>query len=99
MKKWVWLTMAAVCAICAVAVVGGAENQSLQLNTYTLSSQELPTSFDGFRIGNTAMTMRTVPEGSFFVLGDNLPESTDSRDVTVGMVREEDILGKVILEW
>ena len=54
MKKWVWLTMAAVCAICAVAVVGGAENQSLQLNTYTLSSQELPTSFDGFRIAQVS---------------------------------------------
>lgn len=54
MKKWVWLTMAAVCAVCAVAVVGGAENQSLQLNTYTLSSQELPTSFDGFRIAQVS---------------------------------------------
>ena len=54
MKKWVWLTMAAVCAICAVAVVGGVENQSLQLNTYTLSSQELPTSFDGFRIAQVS---------------------------------------------
>ena len=50
MKKWFWLLLSAVCAVCAVAIIGGVENQALQLNTYTLSSQELPTSFDGFRI-------------------------------------------------
>ena len=50
MKKWFWLVLSAVCAVCAVAIIGGVENQALQFNTYTLSSQELPTSFDGFRI-------------------------------------------------
>ena len=55
--------------------------------------------FDGIRIGNTAMTARVVPEDCYFVLGDNLPDSTDSRHVTVGMIKEKDILGKVILEW
>ena len=55
--------------------------------------------FDGIRIGNAAMTERTVPEKSYFLLGDNLADSTDSRHVTVGMVKERDILGKVILEW
>ena len=55
--------------------------------------------FDGIRTGNEVMTERQVPEGSYFVLGDNLPDSTDSRDLTVGMIREEDILGKVITEW
>lgn len=55
--------------------------------------------FDRIRIGNERMTMRTVPAESYFVLGDNLADSTDSRALTVGMIREEDILGKVILEW
>jgi len=55
--------------------------------------------FDGIRTGVETMVERKVPEGCYFVLGDNLPESIDSRDVTVGMVREKDILGKVILEW
>ena len=55
--------------------------------------------FDGIRAGVETMTERKVPEGCYFLLGDNLADSTDSRDVTVGMVREEDILGKVILEW
>ena len=55
--------------------------------------------FDEVRSGDEVMTARGVPEGSYFVLGDNLQGSTDSRNITVGMVREEDILGKVIVEW
>ena len=54
MKKWFWLALSAVCAVCAVAVVGSVENQALQFNTYTLSSQELPTPFDGFRIAQVS---------------------------------------------
>ena len=55
--------------------------------------------FDMIRVGNEVMTVREVPEDGYFVLGDHLSDSTDSRDITVGMIREKDILGKVILEW
>lgn len=55
--------------------------------------------FEQIHIGNERMLARVIPEESYFVLGDNLSDSTDSRSLTVGMVREEDILGKVILEW
>lgn len=55
--------------------------------------------FDGIRAGIEILEAQQVPEGCYFVLGDNLPDSTDSRDLTVGMIREKDILGKVILEW
>lgn len=38
----------------------------------------------------------TVPESSWFVMGDNRESSIDSRNTAVGCVYEEQIVGKVI---
>ena len=43
-----------------------------------------------------ALPELTVPEGCYFVLGDNRLDSVDSRDDRVGFVLEADIRGKVV---
>ena len=37
-----------------------------------------------------------IPEGKYMVMGDNRPESNDSRDKSFGLVDKSDIKGKVI---
>ena len=39
----------------------------------------------------------TLKDDEYFVLGDNRNKSTDSRFVTVGMIKKERIIGKVFM--
>lgn len=51
----------------------------------------------GSRTGD--MVEQYVSAGSYFVLGDNRMNSTDSRSETVGLVQKKDLQGKVIQQW
>jgi len=39
----------------------------------------------------------TIPEGEYFLMGDNRPTSIDSRSGSIGFIEEKDIIGRVFL--
>lgn len=41
----------------------------------------------------------TIPEGYYFVMGDNRNHSTDSRAMSVGLVKNDQIYGKAIVKY
>ena len=50
---------------------------------------------DGYT--KTEMDEITIPEGKLFCMGDNRQNSRDSRDPMIGLVDEDEVLGKAVL--
>ena len=52
-----------------------------------------------FTVGFDIQGTVTVPEGCYFVMGDNRNNSLDSRSKTIGFIKETDIIGESIFHF
>ncbi len=65
-------------------------NGELQKETY-ISSE--------FYAGNVGVGKYVVPENHVFVMGDNRPNSKDSRDTTVGFIPYDHVMGEAVFRF
>ncbi len=75
----------------------GGESIEIRDNTVYINGEVLEEEYlpDGLEYDDYSVT--TVPEGSYFLMGDNRPTSIDSRNGSIGFIEEKDIIGRVFL--
>ena len=79
----------------------GLPNEKIEIkdNKIYINEKLLEESFDKIVDSNDLgknFPAMTIPENEYFLLGDNRPESMDSRYWKPSTIKKEDILGKVI---
>ena len=78
------------------------ENIEYRNNTLYINGHEVETDYnfetEDFTL-NSICNCDKIPENKYLVLGDNRKVSIDSRNKDVGLVKEEDILGKTVVRF
>lgn len=60
-----------------------------------INDEELSPDYVSVDTNGNGLTKVEIPEGMYFVMGDNRSNSRDSRDSTVGLISRDNIEGKV----
>jgi len=72
------------------------KNGKVYIDNELFEEAYIPDDFNTYE--GTLVTPVTIPEDCVFVMGDNREHSKDSRDASVGIVRNDQLVGKAVLQ-